>query len=158
MQMNGVHLERMRILVADGISAIKHFRRYDYSLAILEAHLPELNGKIVARQLRKMIDIPFVFLSSDSDENSILDAFTLGAEDCIIKPFSLRMQVVSLAVSEFQARSFHRNTRCCCLFLHSAYAAVIVFPFIITLSISFTSCHNEDIASLRPLHSVYGIP
>lgn len=82
--------------VADGISAIKHFRRHDYNLAILEVQLPELNGKIVARQLRKTLDIPFVFLSSDSDENSILDAFAIGAEDYIIKPFSGKQLVAKV--------------------------------------------------------------
>jgi len=76
--------------VADGIHAIKNFRRHDYNLAILDTHLPELNGKIVARQLKKMLDVPFIFLSSDMDENSILDSFALGAEDYVLKPFSVK--------------------------------------------------------------------
>jgi two-component system response regulator ResD len=82
--------------VPDGISAIKLFRRHDYNLAILEAHLPELNGTIVARQFRKMVDIPFIFLSTDSDENSILSTFALGAEDYILKPFSAKQLVAKI--------------------------------------------------------------
>ena len=31
--------------VPDGITAIKHFRRYDYNLVLLEDQLPELDGK-----------------------------------------------------------------------------------------------------------------
>jgi len=99
--------------VADGISAIKHFRRHDYSLAILETQLPELNGTIVARQLRKTLDIPFVFLSSDFDENSILNAFALGAEDYIIKPFSGKQLVAKVKVilrrTSGQAKLSERN-------------------------------------------------
>jgi two-component system response regulator ResD len=82
--------------VSDGISAIKHFRRHDYNMAILEAHLPELNGTIVARQMRKIVDVPFIILSSDSDECSILNAFALGAEDCVLKPFSAKQLVAKV--------------------------------------------------------------
>jgi DNA-binding response OmpR family regulator len=74
--------------VPDGITAIKHFRRYDYDLALLEDQLPELDGKSVSRQLRKMSCIPFVFLSQNNDEEAILKGYELGAEDYITKPFS----------------------------------------------------------------------
>jgi len=75
-------------LVADGISAIKHFRRYEYNLAILDTHLPELDGKSVCRQIRKMSDVPFVILSARTDEESKLQGYELGAEDYVTKPFS----------------------------------------------------------------------
>jgi DNA-binding response OmpR family regulator len=74
--------------VPDGITAIKHFRRYDYNLVLLEDQLPELDGKSVSRQLSKMSCTPFVFLSRKDDEESVLKGYELGAEDYITKPFS----------------------------------------------------------------------
>jgi DNA-binding response OmpR family regulator len=74
-------------LVPDGITAIKYFRRYEYHLVILDFLLPELDGKSVIIQLRKISDTPFVLLSSLNDEESIVKAFELGAEDYIRKPF-----------------------------------------------------------------------
>ena len=85
-------------LVADGITAIKYFRRYEYNLAILEMHLPALDGKNVSRQFCKIADTPFVFLSADSDEESVLHAYSLGAEDYIIKPFSGKLLAARLRV------------------------------------------------------------
>lgn len=85
-------------LVSDGISAIKHFRRYDYDLAIIDILLPELDGQNVGRQLRKIADTPYVFLSPDSDEESILQAYANGAEDCVIKPFSGKQLLARLRV------------------------------------------------------------
>ncbi|HCS72275.1 MAG TPA: DNA-binding response regulator [Clostridiales bacterium] len=73
--------------VSDGITAIKHFRRYEYHLVILDFLLPELDGKSVIRQLRKMSTTPFILMSSLHDEEDILMAFKLGAEDYIRKPF-----------------------------------------------------------------------
>ncbi len=100
-------------LVSDGISAIKHFRRYDYHLVILEEQLPELDGKSVSRQLRKMADIPFVFLSKNADEESKLRGYELGAEDYITKPFSnkelmARLKVIlrrGIGTGEFPSRN-----------------------------------------------------
>lgn len=84
--------------VSDGITAIKHFRRYDYDLVLLEDELPELDGKSVSRQLRKMSGIPFVFLSRKSDEESKLKGFELGAEDYITKPFSAKEVLARIKV------------------------------------------------------------
>ena len=85
-------------LVPDGITAIKHLRRYDYDLAGLDIQLPELDGKSVSRQLRKMGDIPFVFLSEKSDEESVLQGYALGAEDYVTKPFSPKELLARLKV------------------------------------------------------------
>lgn len=77
-------------LVSDGITAIKHYRRYEYQLSILAADLPELDGISVCRQFKKMSDSPFVLISEDDNEESVLEGYALGAEDYIIKPFSVR--------------------------------------------------------------------
>jgi two-component system response regulator ResD len=85
-------------VVSDGITAIKYLRRYDYDLVVLDMMLPELDGKSVSRQLRKMADIPFVFLSEKADEESVLQGFELGAEDYVIKPFSSRELLARIRV------------------------------------------------------------
>ena len=77
-------------LVCDGITAIKHFRRYEYQLTILNTNLPELDGINVCRQFRKMAKTPFMLMSDNSNEDSVLNGYALGAEDYITKPFSMR--------------------------------------------------------------------
>ncbi len=73
--------------VSDGIAAIKHFRRYDYHIAVIDVGLPELDGRNVIRQLKKISPIPVVLMSFNQDEESILEGYALGAEDYIRKPF-----------------------------------------------------------------------
>ncbi len=77
-------------LVGDGITAIKHYRRYEYHLSIVDTNLPELDGRNVCRQFRKMSKTPFIIISEESDEDSILEGYESGAEDYLTKPFSLR--------------------------------------------------------------------
>ncbi len=74
--------------VADGISALKLFRRNDYHLIILNTVLPLLDGKSICRQIKKVSDIPIVIVSEHGEESERLKAYELGVEDYIIKPFS----------------------------------------------------------------------
>lgn len=74
---------------ADGIAAIKAFRRHDYGLILLDAQLPELDGRNVCRQIRKASDVPILLLSTRGAEADRLEGFDLGADDYVVKPFSL---------------------------------------------------------------------
>ncbi|NLB36191.1 MAG: response regulator transcription factor [Clostridiales bacterium] len=74
---------------ADGIAALKLFRRNDYNLVILDARLPELNGKIVCRQIRKVSDIPLIIIGEDGSEEDIVSFYETGADDYLPKPVSV---------------------------------------------------------------------
>lgn len=74
---------------ADGISALKMFKRIDYQLIVLNTDLPELDGINVCRQIRKSSDILLIVISEKKDEKAKLSAFEAGADDYVIKPFSL---------------------------------------------------------------------
>jgi DNA-binding response OmpR family regulator len=71
----------------DGIAALKLFRRNEYNLIILDTILPELDGKNVCRQIRKVSEVPIIIVSARSDEENKLLFFDLGVDDYIIKPF-----------------------------------------------------------------------
>lgn len=72
----------------DGIAALKLFRRNDYSAVILDTSLPELDGRSVCLQIRKMSDVPVIIVSENNDENEKLLCFEFGADDYVVKPFS----------------------------------------------------------------------
>ncbi len=72
---------------ADGIAALKFFRRNEYNIIILDTALPELDGRNVCRQIRKISDVPIIFISAEIEEEDILSGFEAGADDYVIKPF-----------------------------------------------------------------------
>ena len=72
---------------ADGIVALKLFRRNSYHLAVLDYDLAELNGRIVCKQIRKSSKIPIILLSVHSGEAERLAGFAAGGNDYILKPF-----------------------------------------------------------------------
>ena len=73
--------------VQDGISAIKLLRRNSYSLLVLEAELPDVDGLTVCRHLRKTSASPVIFVSRRANEKDRLSGFSVGGNDYVIKPF-----------------------------------------------------------------------
>jgi DNA-binding response OmpR family regulator len=73
---------------ADGVSALKLFRRKDYQAILLNMDLPELDGRNVLIQIRKASDVPILVLCDKPAEDNCLICFQLGADDYIRKPFN----------------------------------------------------------------------
>ena len=60
-------------------------------LILLDIEMPEMSGYEVIKKVKadpRFTDIPVIFLTAKSDENSELEGFDLGAMDYISKPFS----------------------------------------------------------------------
>ena len=59
-------------------------------LIILDVMLPDGNGFLLARKIRKAHEIPIIFLTAKSAESDRITGFELGADDYVVKPFSLK--------------------------------------------------------------------
>ncbi|MBK9211807.1 MAG: response regulator transcription factor [Saprospiraceae bacterium] len=72
----------------------------DYDLLILDIMMNEMSGLKLADEIRnkRKIDTPIIFLTAKNLENDKLTAFTLGADDYITKPFSLRELIARVKV------------------------------------------------------------
>ena len=59
-------------------------------LVILDVMLPELDGLEVCRIIRKDNDVPIIFLTAKDQEMDRVVGLELGADDYVVKPFSMR--------------------------------------------------------------------
>lgn len=59
-------------------------------LVILDVGLPDGSGFDLARKIKDLYSLPFLFLTAQSDAESRLEGFELGAEEFIPKPFHLK--------------------------------------------------------------------
>jgi two-component system KDP operon response regulator KdpE len=71
----------------DGQAAITEAIEHSPHLIILDLSLPVLNGLDVCRQLRTWYHAPVLVLSAYGEENLIVKALDLGADDYLTKPF-----------------------------------------------------------------------
>ncbi len=68
----------------------------DYSLLLLDVMMGEISGFKLASILKKdpaTDTIPIIFLTAKDTENDMLTGFSLGADDYISKPFSIRQVI-----------------------------------------------------------------
>jgi DNA-binding response OmpR family regulator len=77
-------------LFINGILALEAFSREQFNLCILDIMMPEMDGLTLAKEIRKIDPlIPIIFLTAKSLKEDILEGFRTGADDYIIKPFSM---------------------------------------------------------------------
>lgn len=77
------------ICASDGVSALEYFEVEEFNLIILDVMMPRLDGFSVCKEIRKRQDIPIIFLTAKVREEDQLYGYALGADDYIMKPFSL---------------------------------------------------------------------
>ncbi|KUO67261.1 MAG: PhoB family transcriptional regulator [Gracilibacter sp. BRH_c7a] len=61
----------------------------EYDLILLDVMLPEVDGFVICREIRKKSDVPIVFITARHNEDDRLHGYHLGCDDYITKPFSL---------------------------------------------------------------------
>ncbi|UKK72588.1 response regulator transcription factor [Segatella bryantii] len=81
-----------------------------YNLLLLDVMMGGMSGFALAKQLKSnatTAPIPIVFLTAKDTENDTVTGFTLGADDYIAKPFSIRE--VILRIKAVLRRTAHQN-------------------------------------------------
>jgi two-component system catabolic regulation response regulator CreB len=78
---------RWHSLGHDGLAS---FRRDSFDLVVLDVGLPDISGFDVCRELRKLSQVPILFLTARAEEIDRVVGFELGADDYVPKPFSPR--------------------------------------------------------------------
>jgi len=80
-----------QVLVAwDGEQALALARREQPDLIILDLMLPKLDGIEVCRALRRECDVPIIMLTARDEEIDRVLGLEMGADDYVVKPFSVR--------------------------------------------------------------------
>ena len=74
----------------DPFNALSRLKLEPYNLVILDLTLPGMDGLEVCSEIRKRQDIPIIISSARSDVNDKIDAFELGADDYLPKPYDPR--------------------------------------------------------------------
>lgn len=77
------------ITVDEGSDALKTAYESRPDIVILEVLSRRPDGWVVCRRLREMSDLPIVVLSVSADENDVIKALSLGADEYVTKPCGL---------------------------------------------------------------------
>jgi two-component system response regulator RegX3 len=65
-------------------------------LVLLDLGLPDLDGRVVCRQLRERSSVPIIVVTARGDEIDRVILLELGADDYVVKPFGFRELVARI--------------------------------------------------------------
>jgi DNA-binding response OmpR family regulator len=79
--------------ILDGQEALEKAKTNKYDLIILDLMLPNVNGLEICKKIRESSQnggTPIIVLTALSDEDTKVKGFSLGADDYVTKPFSMK--------------------------------------------------------------------
>ncbi len=82
------------LVAANGVDALRLAEEHSPDLVLLDIMMPELDGREVARRLRRSASnasVPIVMLTARGEEADELTGLALGADDYVVKPFSMQV-------------------------------------------------------------------
>lgn len=78
------------VVCGDGSEALDIFKSNDFDVVLLDYLLPNKTGVEICSEIRQINnDVYIILLTAVGDEESKLKAFECGADDYILKPFSI---------------------------------------------------------------------
>ncbi len=88
------------------------FLAYQPQLVLLDIALPFFNGYHWCEQIRRVSQVPIIFISSAADNLNIVMAINQGADDFIAKPFDLTVLTAKVQAALRRAYNFAGQTVC----------------------------------------------
>jgi DNA-binding response OmpR family regulator len=98
----------------DGLEAWEILKSQEIHLAVLDVMMPGLDGFNLLRKLRTISNIPVIFLTARMDEMDKVLGLGLGADDYLVKPFSMNELLARIGAQlrrshEYQAQKWVDN-------------------------------------------------
>ncbi|MFT7559268.1 MAG: CheY-like chemotaxis protein, partial [Flavobacteriales bacterium] len=99
------------IAAADGIEALQAFEDHRPDIVLLDVLMPNMGGLDAAREIRKRYEddlVPILFLTSLTDNDSLVDCIDAGGNDFIPKPYN--KTVIQTKIKAFARMREMHNT------------------------------------------------
>lgn len=91
--------------VCDFRSVLSEFEQYSPHIVLMDISLPFYSGYYWCQEIRRVSEVPIIFISSALDNMNILMAMSMGADDFIAKPFDLR--VLTAKIQALMRRAYN---------------------------------------------------
>lgn len=97
-------------ICGDFTNVLKEFAEFQPHIVLLDITLPFFNGYHWCSEIRKISQVPIIFISSAADNMNIVMAMNMGADDFIPKPFDQSVLMAKLQALLRRAYNFSQGT------------------------------------------------
>ncbi|BDR56599.1 response regulator transcription factor [Xylocopilactobacillus apis] len=93
----------------NGGQALEFFNKYKPDLILLDLMLPEINGLEILKKIRMTSIVPIIIISAKETETDRVLGLKLGADDYVVKPFSLK-ELMARIESQFRRQNYNMES------------------------------------------------
>ena len=93
---------------SDGYEGLLQFEKEHPSLVLLGLMLPKLDGIQTCREIRKISNVPIIFMSFNKDSRDIVEGLNAGGDDYVTKPLKLDELLVRIHSILRRAPIYHQ--------------------------------------------------
>ncbi len=93
----------------DGGEGLDLFRKTGFDLALFDVNMPVMDGLTLLKLVRESSDSPVIMLTARGEEMDKLLAFGLGADDYLVKPFSMAELMARIAVHQRRRQNLQKD-------------------------------------------------
>lgn len=91
-------------------NVMQAFVEYDPHMVLVDIMLPFFNGYHWCSEIRKISEVPVIFISSVSDNMNIVMAMNMGGDDFVAKPFDMDVLVAKIQAVLRRTYDFNGQT------------------------------------------------
>ncbi|MBN7772120.1 response regulator transcription factor [Clostridium aminobutyricum] len=95
--------------VSDFHQVTTQFAAFNPHLVLMDVTLPFYNGYHWCSEIRKLSQVPIMFISSANDKMNIVMAMNMGGDDFIAKPFSFEVLLAKIQAMLRRTYSFYER-------------------------------------------------
>lgn len=101
--------EGYEVLTAkDGKDALNTLEENSVNLVLLDVMMPEMDGFTCLKEIRKDSKVPVIMLTAKEEEVDKVLGLELGADDYVVKPFSMR-ELIARVKANLRRREFENE-------------------------------------------------
>lgn len=87
------------VLAPNAVAGRKAIEKKQIDCIVLDVMMPKIDGFTACKEFRKLVDVPIIFLTGRTSEEDKVKGLLLGADDYIVKPYSLNELAVRILVN-----------------------------------------------------------
>ena len=150
-------------MAGNGIEGLEVLSKEEIHLAIVDVMMPKMDGITFVMKLREKYDFPVIMLSAKSEEVDKIMGLNIGADDYVVKPFSIKVLLKRMEVV-LKRKSNENVFMCGQVILYSDRKQVFVGKTEISLTLKeyqlleyFIMNQNQVLTKEMIMENIWGI-
>ncbi|MDY6045160.1 MAG: response regulator [Peptoniphilus sp.] len=95
-------------IASDGVECLEKFDEVAPDLVLLDVMMPRMDGFETLREIRKKSRVPVIMLTAKDSEGDRIRGLELGADDYVVKPFSMG-ELIARVKANFRRQDYENE-------------------------------------------------